>query len=125
MLNGDPKNGTEPLSDAAIKVEVNGLTFAAVDTTSNGMSYLLYELSCNPEWQDRLRTELWEANVIKASFANNLLKDLPVLNACIHETLRLHPPAFSSLPRITPPEGFTVDGLWVPGNVRANNDYLQ
>jgi cytochrome P450 len=117
MLNGDPKNGTEPLSDKAIRVEVTGLTFAAVDTTSNVMSYLLYELSCNPEWQDRLRSELQKANVIQSGFSNSSLKDLPVLNACIHETLRLHPPAFSSLPRITPPEGMRIDGLWVPGNV--------
>jgi cytochrome P450 len=117
MLNGDPKNDTAPLSDKDIRIEVNGLTFAAVDTTSNTMSYMLYELSNNPKWQVRLRKELQDAKVLETGRTNQQLKDLPVLNSVINETLRLHPPAFSSLPRITPPEGMIIDGLKVPGNV--------
>jgi cytochrome P450 len=117
MLKGDPKTDAGPLSDKAIEVEVTGLTFAAVDTTSNAMTYLLYELSINPEWQERVRKELLDAKVIEREFAHSAVKDLPILTACIDEVLRLHPPATSGLPRITPPEGLTIDGLFVPGNV--------
>jgi cytochrome P450 len=116
MLNGDPKSGTEPLSDAEIRFEVNGLTFAAVDTTSNVMAYMMYELSLNIEWQDKLRQELLDGKALEHR-ANQTLKDLPVLNSVINEIIRMHSPAYSSIPRITPPEGMIIDGLKVPGNV--------
>jgi len=43
--------------------------------------------------------------------------DLPILDAVITEALRLHPAAPSSLQRITPAGGRTVDGVQVPENV--------
>lgn len=42
---------------------------------------------------------------------------LPYLNAVISETLRLHHPTPGSMPRITPQDGITVDGRFVPGDL--------
>jgi cytochrome P450 len=109
------------LPDPQIEVEINGLTFAAVDTTSTVMTYLMYEMCRHPDWQDKLRTELLASDLEERGYAVSFLNTLPILNAVIEETLRLHPPAMSGMPRITPAAGATIDGVFVPGNVSSHN----
>jgi cytochrome P450 len=105
IIAGDEKNGTEPLSDPEISVEVSNLVFAATDTTGNTMTYALYELSNHPEWQEKLRAELKEAKAKEGEFAFQQLSTLPVLNGIHMETLRLHPAVPSGLPRMTTEAG--------------------
>jgi cytochrome P450 len=45
---------------------------------------------------------------------------LPLIVACIKESLRLFPPAPQFLARITPPEGRTIDGYFVPGGTEIS-----
>lgn len=42
------------------------------------------------------------------------------LTACIDKALRLVPPVPEGLPRVTPPEGESICGLWVSGGVRPS-----
>lgn len=42
-------------------------------------------------------------------------RNLPYLQACIKEGLRVRPPANAILGRIVPPEGDTIAGKFVPG----------
>jgi cytochrome P450 len=116
MLSGDPAAGIEPLTDAEISVEVSNLIFAATDTTGNTITYALYELCCNPEWQTRLRREVRAA--AEACFSYQSVQDLPILNGVFTETLRLHPAAPSALPRITTGR-CRIGDLDVPGGVCA------
>jgi cytochrome P450 len=109
------------LPDPEIEVEIFGMTFAAVDTTSTVMTYIMYEMSCHTDWQDKLRSELLAANLDDKGYKVSELNELPILAAVINETMRLHPPAAAGIPRITPPEGATIDGLFVPGNVGAHH----
>lgn len=44
------------------------------------------------------------------------LAELKHLNGVINEALRLFPPVPSALPRVTPLEGLTIDGTFIPGN---------
>jgi cytochrome P450 len=46
------------------------------------------------------------------------VKDLPILDAIVHETLRVHPAAPASLQRLVPVEGSVIDGVNVPGKVK-------
>jgi len=117
MLMGDPAAGIEPLTDAQISVEVSNLIFAATDTTGNTITYALYELCCNPEWQKKLREEIRASTAIKAGFSYQSLQSLPILNGVFTETLRLHPAAPSALPRITTGNGCRIGDLDVPGGV--------
>lgn len=117
---GDPRTDSKPLTDKEIRIEVTGLTFAAVDTTANVASYLFYELSCNPDWQEKLRAELRSSKAEESGFAYQVVKDLPILNACLLEVLRFHPPAIDSLPRITNPEGQAIGGIALPGKIHVS-----
>ena len=68
------------------------LMFAGVDTTSNTMQWILYELDRNPDKQAALFDEI--KAVLPASSAavsHQHLKNLPFLKAVVKETLRLHP----------------------------------
>jgi len=86
MLANNWETGKPLMSDYEIEVEVTGFTFTAVGTSGTAMTYLMYELSCHPEWQDKLRDELTKAGALVNPFSNDRLKDLPILGACIHET---------------------------------------
>jgi cytochrome P450 len=43
------------------------------------------------------------------------LLELPWLNGIISETLRLHGPIASALPRVAPPGGAVLGGISIPG----------
>jgi cytochrome P450 len=45
-------------------------------------------------------------------------RSLPYLQATILESLRVHPPTGGLLSKVTPPNGDTVDGVFVPGGVK-------
>jgi cytochrome P450 len=113
------KNAEIPfaVSEDGIVEEVTNLLFAGTDTTSNTLAYLFWELSHHPEWQLRMREELNDAvgAVTNPSFAS--ISELPVMNAVVHELWRLWPAAPGSLMRVTPENGMTIDGVFVPGNV--------
>ena len=76
------------------------MIFGAQDTTSSILSRLLYVLSVNLDVQDRLRQEIRDAWAdLSQRDPDNLsrlkldaIESLPLLDAVIKETLRLHPP---------------------------------
>jgi cytochrome P450 len=76
--------------------EVHNLVFSflapAFDTTGFTNSNILYELCRKPAIMDRLRAEIdSHTDWIGSVPSNDDLKDLPYLNAVIHEALRLSP----------------------------------
>ncbi|KAF2108369.1 cytochrome P450 [Lophiotrema nucula] len=117
FLVGDPEKGTLPLSDQEIADEVSNFIYAATDTTGVILSYFLYEMAANASWQEKLRQELEEARVREKGFEYNAIKQVPLLHACVYEVLRMHPGVGIGLPRITPQEGWMIDGIFIPGGV--------
>ncbi|TFK37879.1 cytochrome P450 [Crucibulum laeve] len=72
-----------------IKNQFGTITVAGEDTTANTLVWVLFVLSQNPQWQDQLREEVYQA------FADNSdsfldYDRLPFLNALIKETLRFY-----------------------------------
>ena len=84
------------------------------------MTYTVYRLCCHPEWQEKLREEIRNSGAKGKGFTFQSLQDLPVLNGVVMETLRLHPPVPSGLPRVTTGKGCEIGGMWVEGNVRMS-----
>lgn len=85
---------------------------AGIDTTGDGLCFLMWELSQpkNQEYQRRLQHELITAQ------PDTPLESLTYLEAVIKEGLRLAPPIPMSLPRYTPPGGRTIDGYFIPAH---------
>lgn len=46
----------------------------------------------------------------------------PYLNAVIKETLLIYPAISGTLPRLTPPGGRLIDGVWLPGKTIAGGN---
>ncbi|KIJ56541.1 hypothetical protein M422DRAFT_62521 [Sphaerobolus stellatus SS14] len=67
------------------------LSFAGTETTAGSLAFALWELARHPEKQDKLRAELlrFQGNPTYEDFQTNL----PYLDACCKEALRLHPPS--------------------------------
>lgn len=77
------------------------MVVAGSDTTSNAMTFCLYELARRPDLVARLREELSGALLAggEADEFDALRDSAPLLNACINETLRVWPPVPSGLQR--------------------------
>jgi cytochrome P450 len=105
------------LSDYEIGIEIGNLVFAGTDTTSNTLTYLFWELTRHNSWQARLQAELQNVKLENRVVAFKEVANLPVLDAVVNESLRVHPAAPSSLPRETPKEGALLAGYFVPGGV--------
>ena len=105
---------------------------AGFGTSGVALTYLLYQMSLHPATQDALRKEL---HCVKLALSHprhpenahldpplpGALDTLPLLNAIIYETLRLHAPSPSPLPRVTPAGGITLGGYPnIPAGVRVS-----
>ncbi|KAM7491648.1 hypothetical protein LguiA_034569 [Lonicera macranthoides] len=87
---------------------------AGTDSTSATSEWALVELIRNPKAMQKLRDELSkviEGDTVKESD----IPHLPYLNACIKETLRLHPPGPLLLPHLAT-ETCEVMGYTIPKN---------
>ena len=63
---------------------------AGYDTRGATLSFLCYQLAQNPGIQQRLQEEI---DTDKDMLDYTTIQTLPYLDAAVHETLRLHPPA--------------------------------
>lgn len=82
---------------------------AGIDTTGDGLCFLLWELS-QPRslgFQRKLADELHRNPGVP-------LDRLPYLDAVINEGLRCFPPIPMSLPRYVPQGGRSIDNFWLP-----------
>jgi tryprostatin B 6-hydroxylase len=77
------------------------------------LTYIFYHLAKYPEHQQKVREEL-ETIPSVTDFA--ALQNFPMLKSFINETLRLFPPVPTGPPRISPPDGLTIDGTYIPGD---------
>lgn len=101
------ESGLEYLQIAA---ECKDHMAAGIDTTGDGLCFLMWELSQphNMEFQRKLQHEL--RNTPPGSSLNSLV----YLDAVIKEALRYSPPIPMSLPRYVPAGGRSIDGYFIP-----------
>ena len=95
-------------------------SFAGSDTTATSTRATLLHIITNPLVYSTLQREIDEA-ASKGSITSPIQVDeasnLPYLQACIKEGLRIFPPVGSLRERVTPPEGDELNGVHVPGGV--------
>ncbi|GME33310.1 Cytochrome P450 [Neofusicoccum parvum] len=98
------------------------LIIAGSDTTSSAAVNALYYLHTHPSDLHHLRALLDAAfpGGEQALTHDRLRAEVPFVDHVVNETMRLKPPACEGLLRETPPEGITVDGVYIPGGVNVS-----
>ncbi|KAK3367744.1 putative cytochrome P450 [Podospora didyma] len=86
------------------------------DTTAATLTFLFYHLANKPEEVKKLRAELEPLLDGKSRLEGKDVSKAPHLNGVIQEALRLHPAIPSGFPRLTPDQGITVSGTFIPGD---------
>lgn len=124
--------------ELAVASELLDHLVAGHETSGITFTYMMWELSRNPGLQKELRQELLtltptlEYPFTTVDSEDSLPKfpspaaidSLPLLDAIVRETLRLHAPASQTLPRVTPAtkNGISLDGYnGIPGGVRVGS----
>ncbi|MGA2534814.1 MAG: cytochrome P450 [Terracidiphilus sp.] len=79
------------MSDALVLSESMQLLVAGHETSSNGLSWLLYLLSTHPETLERVRDEL-DSILGDRLLSHGDVMSFPFTTQVIHEALRLYPP---------------------------------
>ena len=91
MLLGASDEAGGSMSDTQLRDEVMTLFLAGHETTASLLTSLFWYVSGNPGVAAYLDAELESVD----SFGAESVRTLPYLMACVHETLRLSPPAWA------------------------------
>ncbi|XP_006839232.1 PREDICTED: 1,25-dihydroxyvitamin D(3) 24-hydroxylase, mitochondrial-like isoform X2 [Chrysochloris asiatica] len=79
------------LSKKELYAAVTELQLAAVETTANSLMWILYNLSRNPQVQQKLREEIQTVLPENQMPQAEDLRNMPYLKACLKESMRLTP----------------------------------
>ncbi|KAJ3541828.1 hypothetical protein NM688_g6036 [Phlebia brevispora] len=94
---------------------------AGSDTAAAALGHICYFLLRDPECFKRLRQEIDEAFPNRhETFDPSKQADMPYLNACINEALRLYPPVLSGLQRTVEAGGHVICDQFIPENTKVS-----
>ncbi|KAM0695713.1 hypothetical protein Q7P36_004195 [Cladosporium allicinum] len=114
LMEGKDENG-EKLGRAELTAEALTQLIAGSDTTSNTSCALLFHMLMHPECVKKLQAELDQALPSDNVPTHEQVKNLPYLDMCIQETLRIHSTSSQGLPRVVPPgPGVEIAGHHFP-----------
>jgi cytochrome P450 len=102
------------MKDEEIKETSGVIIMVGSETSATLLTGALYYLLKNPFWLSKVQNEVRPLFVDEAQITFSSVSQLKMLNAVINETLRLYPPFPIYLPRVTPKEGATVAGTYIP-----------
>jgi cytochrome P450 len=90
---------------------------AGSETTASSLAALTNNLLRHPQIYAKLKEEIRSSFSSEDEIRLQRVNDLPYLNACIEEGLRIFPPAPIGFLREIQPEGDVIDGQHIPGRV--------
>jgi cytochrome P450 len=112
--SGEPNN----YPPGEILAEAHVILNAGSDSTGIAMTNTIYSLLLNPKSLKTLREELdavLDADEVVAPY--HKIKDLPYVRAVLDESMRMNAPSQFSMPRKTPPQGASIAGHYIQGDV--------
>ncbi|CEJ62465.1 hypothetical protein PMG11_10962 [Penicillium brasilianum] len=125
-LEETPKGQSSPMPYGEQVAEAGIMLNAGSDTTSSGLTNTIFLLLKHPLALRKLRQELESITAVNETTpAFDKLMGSPYLRACIDESLRLRPPVAIGLPRMTPAQGATICGYFIPGAVTVSAPILE
>ncbi len=119
LLSAHDETG-QPMSDRELRDELVTLMFAGHETTATAMAWALYWIHRQPPVRQKLLTELKSVDL---SDSTSILK-LPYLSAVCNETLRIHPVAMLTFPRVAQEPTTLLGHDLNPGTVLMGCIYL-
>ncbi|GAB1319706.1 hypothetical protein MFIFM68171_09916 [Madurella fahalii] len=119
LIQGHLKD-PERFREGDVFAVAHGAIFAGSDSTASTMqSFFWHILDSAPVYQSILREieEAVKTGVIPAegNVSWNQAQNLPYLQACLKEAMRVRPAVGLNITRLVPPEGAELDGHFFPG----------
>ncbi|KAF2445145.1 cytochrome P450 [Karstenula rhodostoma CBS 690.94] len=112
VIAGNDKGAMTP---GEVQATFQTLTLAGSETTATTLSGIMTKLLTNPNTYSKLISEIRGRFEKEGDITLDALKDLPYLNACLNEAMRLCSATPFTLPRLVPKGGDTVCGTWISG----------
>lgn len=99
------------------EIHRNAATFisAGSETTATILAGATWYLLKNPDCLKRFTQEIRSAFASVEDIKLDKIEKLTYLHAVIDESFRIYPPALAGQPRLSPPQGDTVSGYFIPG----------
>lgn len=97
------------------------IILAGSESTSTMLTGTTNLLMRNPEKLAKLASEIRNTFQQETDITLDAVEQLPYLRAVFQESFRLLPPVPTQIPRIVPPEGDTICGHFLPGNVSPSS----
>ncbi|KAF3045478.1 hypothetical protein E8E12_007001 [Didymella heteroderae] len=116
--------GKKGLSRGSMDANASLFMIAGTETTATTLSGLVYMLMRDPATMNKLTAEIRESFASSSDISMERLARLPYLNACIKEAMRIYPSVPVGLPHLTPVEGSTICGQFVPPGVIVSASHL-
>jgi cytochrome P450 len=95
-------------------------SMAGADSTATAMRTIFLYIITNPSVYSKLRDEIFagleDGRISSPVIRDAEARDLPYLQACIKEGLRIWPPLTGLMTKKAPPEGDHFKGLFIPSN---------
>ncbi|KAK7417360.1 hypothetical protein QQX98_004637 [Neonectria punicea] len=127
VLAADEISGSgKGLSPEEMVVNAFSIAIAGSDGTATALTATIFLLLTHhhvyQQLRDSIRTEFeLEEDINSAALAGDRI---PLLDAVLNESMRLYPPVAVTLPRVVPPLGATIDGLFVPRETTVGVNHL-
>lgn len=117
LVLGQEDKGKKGLTRDEMDVNASIFMLAGTETTATLLSGVTYLLLTHPGSMKKLTEEVRSRFASSNNITMDIIAGLPYLNACIKEALRKYPPVPVGLPHLTPQNGSTICGHYVPPNV--------
>ena len=88
----DPDNSGHKLTEQEVVAQMIAFILVGYDTSSNVLALTCYHLAIYPEMQEKVFEEIKDVCSSPDTCTYDEINQMPYLEACISETLRLYPP---------------------------------
>ncbi|BDA42788.1 Cytochrome P450 3A24 [Coccomyxa sp. Obi] len=112
MINSKHESSGSTVSDDEATAQAFTFLLAGYETTASALAFTIYTLAKHPDKTEKLVKEV-DSIGRQASIGPAELAEMPYLDACLKESMRLYPPGHIT-PREPLTEDFTVKGYTIP-----------
>ena len=122
------KEKPDEMNENAVLSMATTNVFAGSDTTAISLRSIIYYLLKTPECKKKLIEEI-DGRKRQGKLSDPVkleeTAEMPYLQSCMYEALRLHPAVGMSLPRVVPEDGVEIDGRYLPkGTIVGVNPWV-